>query len=410
MHLSSGATRGLLKITALVGLIGLADPITAWAGKPDTRSPNQAILEKHLSVLLDVGREGQGNIAALTAWQVIAAADAEALPDVLASLDRAEPQGANYIASAAETIVERTLRERNPLPIAGLKKFVRDTGHAPRARRLAFEWLTSTDETAAAAMIPGFLYDPSPELRREAVARLLNEAAAKKGAHADDQALRTLYREALSGACDLDQVKTVKSELERLGEKVDLARHFGFITSWYVIGPFDNRGEKAFDAVYPPEQNIDLTAEYEGKPRDGQTRTVAWRPATTQDEFGILDLNKAIGQENGVVGYSWTEFWSDRERPAELRLGRDNAAKLWLNGQIIHEHRVYHSGSEMDQFVGRGTLKQGRNTILVKALQNEQKEEWAQGWGFQLRVCDSAGQAILSTKDNSDEQRATSNE
>ncbi|HVA48817.1 MAG TPA: hypothetical protein VNH11_20795 [Pirellulales bacterium] len=61
---------------------------------------------------------------------------------------------------------------------------------------------------------------------------------------------------------------------------------------------------------------------------------------------------------------------------------------------LVHEHRVYHSGADMDQFVGRGTLNEGRNAILVKVLQNEQKEDWAQGWAFQLRVCDQAGQAI----------------
>ena len=393
--------------TAVAGSIWFAASSTVWAGKPDTSSHGPATLKKQLAALLEVSREGNGNVAATQAWQQIAGAQADALPQVLAAIDRAGPLAANWIAAAAETIVDRTLKSKSQLPIAELKKFVLDTGHAPRARRLAFEWLKSADEATAAAMIAGFLHDPSPELRREAVARLLQEAATKKAAHVSDQELLPVYREAMSGACDLDQVKAIKGDLEQLGEKVDLARHFGFITSWQVIGPFDNRGEQGFDVVYPPEQKIDLKAQYEGKPRDDQPRTVAWRPATTQDEFGVVDLNKAIGQENGVVGYAWTEFWSDRERPAELRLGRDNAARLWLNGQLVHEHRVYHSGSEMDQYVGRGTLKKGRNTILLKVLQNEQKEDWAQGWSFQLRVCDGAGQAILPTEE-SNEQRATS--
>ena len=35
------------------------------------------------------------------------------------------------------------------------------------------------------------------------------------------------------------------------------------------------------------------------------------------------------------------------------------------------------------------------NAILLKICQNEQTEEWAQDWKYQIRVCDSAGAAIL---------------
>jgi hypothetical protein len=356
---------------------------------------SQRGLDAQLALLVAVEKEGEGNASAKKAWQKVVAANVEDLPQVLAAIDRAGPLAANWIVTASETILDRARKTGDPFPVAGLKAFVLDTMHAPRARRMAFEWLREADDPLASAMVPRFLHDPSPELRREAVAKLLDEAAEQKASHAQEETLRQTYRKALSGACDLDQVKTVQAELAKLGEKVDLARHFGFLTSWKVIGPFDNRGSDGFDAVFPPEEEIDLAAVYQGKPREGEDRKVEWRDTTTQDEFGIVDLNKTIGQENGVVGYAWTEFWSDDERPAELRLGRDNAAKIWLNGELIHEHRVYHSGVDMDQYLGRGTLTMGRNAILLKILQNEQKEDWAQGWGFQLRVCDSAGQAFL---------------
>src|SRR5262249_44839944 len=42
---------------------------------------------------------------------------------------------------------------------------------------------------------------------------------------------------------------------------------------WYVCGPFDNSGQRGFDAVYPPEQKIDLAAKYPGK----NGVEVAWR-------------------------------------------------------------------------------------------------------------------------------------
>ena len=42
-------------------------------------------------------------------------------------------------------------------------------------------------------------------------------------------------------------------------------------------------------------------------------------------------------------------------------------------------------------------LKEGKNTILVKACQNEQEQDWTVQWEFQMRVCDSTGTAILAT-------------
>ena len=50
----------------------------------------------------------------------------------------------------------------------------------------------------------------------------------------------------------------------------------------------------------------------------------------------------------------------------------------------------------IDQYQLPVQLRKGANTILVKACQNEQKEEWTVQWQFQLRVCDATGTAIHS--------------
>lgn len=366
--------------------------LTAAAEKAAAKVSGQKFA-KALKTLQAVEPNGADNAAATQAWGEVAAADAAQLPAVLAAIDEAGPLGANWLSAAVQAIADRQLKQGDELPAAELEAFVLDKQHAPRGRRLAFEWLARADATAADRLTPGFLYDPSPELRRDAVARLIAEGdELVKDASPEDA--HKAYDKALSGAVDLDQVKKLETELEKLGEKVDLPRHFGFITRWKVIGPFDNTGEKGFDVVYPPEKSIELDAEYEGKPLEGKARQVKWSDFETQDDYGIVDLNAAVGKANGVAAYAWAEFNSPSEQSAELRLGRDNATKMWLNGKVIHEQRVYHSGADMDQFIGRGRLRKGKNTILVKVLQNEQKEDWAQTWGFQLRVCDATGAAI----------------
>ncbi len=349
-----------------------------------------------VSSLKQAGPDNAGQAAAREAWAKLAAVDASQLPTVLAALDDAGPLAANWIRSSADAIVERAERDKVVLPRADIERFLSNAKHASRARRLAYEILLRGDPALADRVLPKMLDDPSAEMRRDAVARAIQAAERVAESRPDDKAgMIAAYRRAFDAARDVDQVKTLAERLKHLDEKVDLPDHFGFITAWQVIGPFDNRDKKGFAAAYPPEAKIDLLAAVAGKDGD-----VKWHPFTTTDDFGQVDLNKAIGKHLGALAYATTEFNSDRARSIELRLGTENACKLWLNGKQLLASEVYHSFSNMDQFVVRGDLKAGSNVILLKVCQNEQTEDWAQVWQFQLRVCDLIGQAILSQAGN----------
>jgi hypothetical protein len=255
---------------------------------------------------------------------------------------------------------------------------------------LAFEWLARADATARARLIPTMANDPSVELRRDAVQQLIDKANALHDAK--DPRAGKMYQEALAAARDNDQVKTLVERLRKLGLAVDLPRHFGFLMDWKVIGPFDNTDGKGFNVAYPPEQQLDLKASYKGK-----TDTVRWTDHVTTDDYGMVDLTKALAPHKGAVSYALTEFTSERRQPVQLRLGCVTAYKIWLNGKLVFARDEYHRGMAVDQYQLDAVLEEGRNTILVKVCQNEQKEDWAQKWQFQLRVCDATGTAILST-------------
>jgi hypothetical protein len=306
-------------------------------------------------------------------------------------MDDAGPLAANWLRAAVDAIAESEFHKSGKLPTARLEKFLAEKQHDPRARRLAFEWLARVDASAPDRLIPSMLDDPSLELRRDAVARLLAAAEKSLAAGNQDEALAT-YKKSLYAARDLDQMQTITEALEKLGHPVDLAHHYGFIQDWKLVGPFDNRGGKGFGTAYPPEGKVDLAASYETV--DGKR---AWSSHRTDEVHGNVDLNKALGKHMGVVAYAVAEFTSDSRRPIELRVGTPNALKIWLNGKLLSTAEVYHSNSAMDQYVGRGELVPGRNVILLKVCQNEMTVEWAQDWKFQLRACDSLGQAVLST-------------
>lgn len=344
-----------------------------------------ASLEDSLRTLTGVGSEGAGNEAANASWKAVVQAGPEALPALLAAAGKGSAVADNWLRLAGDTIVEQAMRAKQPLPLAEMEKFLRDTSRAGAGRQLAFDLLAQADRARIGAIEPALINDPVQELRRGAVQRLI-DAAKTNPAEA-----KALYQQALVAVRDEDQTNLIAGELKKLGVPVDLPRHFGFLTKWQVIGPFDNRERKGFDAVFPPEKELRLDATY-----DGKEKPVKWQPFESSDAYGKLDFNKPLGMQKEVTAYATTTFDSPDERDAELRLGSKNAWKVWLNGELLFGRDEYHRGQQMDQYTMKCRLKKGANTVLLKCCQNEQKEEWTVEWEFQLRVCDSAGTAILA--------------
>ena len=357
----------------------------------EAEAANAKRTKQWLKAVNAVGPEGKGNEKAGKAWQRLSALDAGSITAILAGMKGSNELAENWLRSAVETIADRELKNDGKLPLAALKTFVGETGHNPRARRLAFELIRRVDDAAAEKMIPGLANDPSVELRREAVQRLMAQGAKQLASGKKDAAVKTLGK-ALNHARDLDQINSISKDLRELGQEVDLPKHFGFLMHWNVVGPFDNTDREGFATVYPPEKGIDLTAEYDGK--EGK---VKWTELVSSDEYGMIDINKAYpGNIKEVTAYAYTEFKSKAARPIELRLGCKNAWKVWLNGKLLFGRDEYHRGMRIDQYRLRGELKAGANTILVKACQNEQKESWTKEWQFQLRACDATGTAVLA--------------
>jgi hypothetical protein len=234
------------------------------------------------------------------------------------------------------------------------------------------------------------LDDPSWEFRRDAVDRVIGQAARFVEAKRTDEAIAA-YRQALAAARERDQIDLVAQRLRSLGQKLDLARQLGYVTRWKIIGPFDNGGGKGFDAVYPPEREIRFDAEYQGS-----KGPVRWKDFVCSDDYGTVDLNKGLVELKQVAAYAAAEFHSDREQKVELRLMSANALKVWVNGEPVAAYKIYHGGSLPDQYTNAAVLRPGRNVILFKVCQNELTQDWARAWDFHLRIVDRAGAPVLS--------------
>jgi hypothetical protein len=344
--------------------------------------------EALIKTLASVGREGEGNELASAAWKSAVALGPKAIGAVLSQTGTGSPVADNWLRLAGNAIVDDSLKSGKALPLAELEDFVKKTANSEAARILAFDLLRQADFSRAEALQRALIHDPVQPLRRGAVAHLIATAAALQG-----DAAKKAYLTALDAVRDEDQTKVVADELKKLGFLVNLPRHFGFLTKWSVIGPFDNTDRAGFERVYPPETEIVLSKTYEGKEKQ-----VKWLPFESTDDYGKLDFNKPLTALKQSTAYAYTTFESASGREAELRLGCKNAWKVWLNGKLLFARDEYHRGQRMDQYKLKCQLRKGANEILVKCCQNEQTESWTVEWEFQLRVCDSGGTAILSAK------------
>ncbi|MFN0077885.1 MAG: hypothetical protein ACKVY0_15625 [Prosthecobacter sp.] len=362
-------------------LLLIATALTAHGGE----------LSKPIEMLRAVQKEGQGNEAAGKAWQEIVKGDAANLPEVLKGMNGANALAENWLRAAVGVIADEALKAKK-LPVEALVAFLKDTANSPGSRVVAFDLIQRAEAKLVEDLTPTLLEDPSSDLRRHPVAKLIEAGNAALEKQDKEKAI-VAFGKGLSGARDEDQIKELTKKLRELGQKVDLPKHFGFLMNWKLIAAFSNADRGGFDTVFPPEKELKFDASYEGK-----IKPAKWLDFTSADEYGKIDFNKPFGMEKSVVGYAATDFFSTEDRAAEIRIGCKNGWKVWLNGELLFARDEYHRGAKLDQYKLPCQLKQGKNTLLVKCCQNEQTEQWTVEWEFQLRVCDATGTAILAAK------------
>lgn len=364
-----------LKQTALALFIGLGMGVTLHA-------ETSTELIKQLQSLQP--NDASNQTATKTIKQLNAANDVTVIQS-LTAMKGATPLGRNWLLGLANSLYRKSGKSQT----VELSTFLSDVSQDGEARYIAFQWLTANNAELRKRLLDGMKQDPSPELRYLAISEAVE-------AKPDTPELLSL----LDAARHAQQVVSIIGVLKEKGTVVDQVKQFGLLTQWKLIGPFDNVGTVNFDKVFPVEadwMNGKVKDEYESKlVVDGKNVNAKWINESAKSEDGTIDLAAIYSNEKGCIVYAATEFDSEKEQDAELRLGCINGNKTWLNGKLVMSNEVYHTDMKIDQYIETVRLKAGKNQILVKLSQNEQKEQWAQRFAFQLRVSDSTGKAILA--------------
>jgi tetratricopeptide (TPR) repeat protein len=159
-------------------------------------------------------------------------------------------------------------------------------------------------------------------------------------------------------------------------------KKLGFITEWYLIGPFNNEGGEGFKKVYPPEEKISLSRTYHGA-----RNKVGWFLFSLKPLFGLIDLGAIFSFPPAAVAYALTFFYLPQDQEIEIRTGSDGALKVWVDHQLILIQPEYRR-IDLDQDFVRLRLKKGWHKVLVKSARQEGD------WGFYFRLTDEEGRGL----------------
>jgi hypothetical protein len=137
------------------------------------------------------------------------------------------------------------------------------------------------------------------------------------------------------------------------------------------------------NAVFPPDQGIDLNAVYPVK--FGSAR---WRVRETT--CGVLGLCELYGDQKGVehcLAYAFCDVTSPAAQTVQMRICSDDDALVRLNGREVYRFNDSR-GLEYDTDIVRVTLPAGRSRIEVKVYNRTGL------WGLFMRFTDLDGKPL----------------
>jgi hypothetical protein len=167
--------------------------------------------------------------------------------------------------------------------------------------------------------------------------------------------------------------------LFELGVDIDLAGQVGFITTWWIIGPFPG---PEIDTRHPPEGRIDLRGIIRG-----DAGALSWTKHHTTDPSGIVDLAALITPNQKVTAYLYAEVTVDDEGAALIETWSDDNEMIWLNGEEVYAypgHRMMRGGGDKVQV----QLRQGTNRVLIKV------GNYTLGWQVYVRITGLDGKPL----------------
>jgi HEAT repeat protein len=346
------ATEPAVRCSLLRVLGSVANGKALGAVREALTSSNPDVKETALNTLINWPRAAAaGPLMAL--WRVSGdpAEKSSILQGVIRQLRRGDSSTAEVVPLYKELLGGARTREERVLILSGLGDVA--------------------DPAALALVEPSFA---DPQVRLEAEWCALN-VARKLANSSAPEAKRAASR--LSTGSQSEEVRKEALELLRGIEKTE-----DYLMVWQVAGPYSRlRREEPplFEALLPPEK-ADTPAQW-------KSLTLKGRPATPW----MLDLAGPLGGARMSAAYARTWLHSESTQSAQLELGIDEPAKVWLNGRLAHLHNLPASPSPVKNLI-QLDLKQGWNLLLVKIVQADGP------WEFSAKLSGPDGKPLTGVR------------
>ncbi len=141
----------------------------------------------------------------------------------------------------------------------------------------------------------------------------------------------------------------------RLSVSTDASHRPVTLSDWHVAGPFTASSfNEAFDRNFGPETGVDLNAKY---------GNIGWQAMPTLTD-GRTHL---FASTANAAMYLTRTIDAPSPRKMTISLGSDDAIKVWLNGKVVHENRVFR-GVAADQDMVTLDLQPGKNRLMLKVV------------------------------------------
>lgn len=238
-------------------------------------------------------------------------------------------------------------------------------------RKLALQGIATIGDPSSLPRVKSSL--DAGGVTNDAIVAYLSIADTLAASGRREQAIE-IYSDVFERSSSRPLVTNAAGGLRKLGVKVEIAERSGFITDWFVVGPFPNSNKAAWDTAYFPEKEIKLDGEYEIGGRN-----VQWKQHHTDDPQGFVDFVPLFDPHDNVAAYAYATLESERARQVVLMIGSDDGVVCWLNDKRIHGNNASRRVT-VDEDKVEAELEAGTNRILVKILQG------GSDWGFCVRM------------------------
>jgi len=301
------------------------------------------------------------------------------------------PEAAPLLAKALETAGE----QEKPLVEGWVKRYADDLSeqNKPEAAGRAYVSLyrNAVDPDLKAIGMEGIRKYPVPEAF-DLVMDMLNKGElntiptgsmigiAKTAIEAGQQEQgEKLLNEVLGKLNTPEAVQQTMAALATMKDGPALAAKLGFVKQWAIVGPLPWKMADSFTKNIIGEPAVDLKKTYPGMGGD-----VAWKPVSTDDLSGMVNLAGLLGMVDSAVAFAYTEIEVGADEDIMVHGGSDDGLKIWVNGGVVSEQDVDRP-FKVDSDNAPAKLKAGKNALLVMISQR------AGGWGFGVRISRADG-------------------